>query len=137
MLVDSHCHLNYEGLVEDQAAVLERARQAGVRAFLNISTRRSEWDDVVATAHNARSVSDSAQRLVVDNEAKIGETVANVHASSENLNRLSQDAQVLVTNVSQGKGTVGALLSDREVYDDLKEILRIIKQRPWKIVWKE
>ena len=28
MLVDSHCHLNYEGLVENQAAVLERARQA-------------------------------------------------------------------------------------------------------------
>jgi len=50
MLVDSHCHLNYEGLVENQAAVLERARQAGVGAFLNISTRRSEWADVVGTA---------------------------------------------------------------------------------------
>ena len=50
MLVDSHCHLNYAGLVEDQQAVLERARAAGVGAFLNISTRRSEWDAVVATA---------------------------------------------------------------------------------------
>ena len=49
-LVDSHCHLNYEGLVEDQAAVLARAREAGVTAFLNISTRRREWGDVVATA---------------------------------------------------------------------------------------
>jgi TatD DNase family protein len=50
MLVDSHCHLNYEGLVEEQAAVLDRARAAGVGAFLNISTRRSEWEAVVATA---------------------------------------------------------------------------------------
>jgi TatD DNase family protein len=50
MLVDSHCHLEYKGLVEDQAAVLARARAAGVGAFLNISTRQSEWDQVVATA---------------------------------------------------------------------------------------
>lgn len=50
MLVDSHCHLEYEGLVEDQAAVLTRARTAGVGAFLNISTKRSEWDQVVGTA---------------------------------------------------------------------------------------
>lgn len=50
MLIDSHCHLQYRGLVEDQQAVLNRARAAGVGGFLNISTRRSEWDAVVATA---------------------------------------------------------------------------------------
>lgn len=50
MLIDSHCHLEYKGLVEDQTGVLDRARAAGVGAFLNISTRQSEWDQVVATA---------------------------------------------------------------------------------------
>ena len=50
MLVDSHCHLEYEGLVEDQGAILDRAREAGVGAMLNISTRRSEWEQVTATA---------------------------------------------------------------------------------------
>lgn len=50
MLIDSHCHLEYEGLVEDQNGVLERARAAGIRGFLNISTRRSEWERVVGTA---------------------------------------------------------------------------------------
>lgn len=50
MLVDSHCHLEYKGLIEDQAGVLARARAAGVGAMLNISTRQSEWDQVIATA---------------------------------------------------------------------------------------
>ncbi len=50
MLVDSHCHLEYKGLVEDQQGVLSRAREAGVGAFLNISTKQREWDQVVATA---------------------------------------------------------------------------------------
>lgn len=56
MLVDSHCHLEYEGLVDDQPAVLARARQAGVRTFLNISTKREEWDQVVATASRESDV---------------------------------------------------------------------------------
>lgn len=50
MLIDSHCHLEYKGLVEDQSGVLARAREAGVGAFLNISTRASEWEQVVGTA---------------------------------------------------------------------------------------
>ncbi len=50
MLIDSHCHLNYKGLVEDQQSVLQRARDNGVTGFLNISTRQSEWDAIIATA---------------------------------------------------------------------------------------
>ncbi|WP_068076471.1 TatD family hydrolase [Novosphingobium lentum] len=50
MLIDSHCHLNYKGVAEDQQGVLARARAAGVTGFLNISTRQSEWDAVVAVA---------------------------------------------------------------------------------------
>jgi TatD DNase family protein len=56
MFVDSHCHLNYKGLVEDQEAVLQRAAVAGVSTMLNISTRECEWDDVIATATRAPNV---------------------------------------------------------------------------------
>lgn len=49
-LADSHCHLNYKGLAEDQPAILARARASGVTAMLNIATRESEWDAVLATA---------------------------------------------------------------------------------------
>lgn len=56
MFIDSHCHLNYKGLVEEQDAVLARARVAGVATMLNISTREREWDDVIATAERAPDV---------------------------------------------------------------------------------
>ena len=56
MLIDSHCHLNYKGLVEDQPQVLARARESGVTGFLNISTRLSEWEAVVATAEREPDV---------------------------------------------------------------------------------
>ena len=56
MFVDSHCHLNYKGLIEDQDGVIARAADAGVTAMLNISTRESEWDDIVATAQKASNI---------------------------------------------------------------------------------
>lgn len=56
MLIDSHCHLEYEGLVEDREKVLARARAAGIQGFLNISTRQREWDAVIATAEREPDV---------------------------------------------------------------------------------
>ncbi len=56
MFVDSHCHLNYKGLVERQAEILARARGAGVETMLNIATRESEWDAVIATAEREADV---------------------------------------------------------------------------------
>jgi len=55
-LIDSHCHLNYEGLVDRQEEVLDNARQRGVQGFLNISTRQREWDDIIAVAERHSDV---------------------------------------------------------------------------------
>ncbi len=49
-LIDSHCHLVYEGLADRQDEVLAAARARGVTGFLNISTRQREWDAVIAVA---------------------------------------------------------------------------------------
>ena len=54
--IDSHCHLNYKGLVEQQQDVLERARAAGVSTMLTISTRESEWDDVISIAEREADI---------------------------------------------------------------------------------
>ncbi|AJP74337.1 LuxR family transcriptional regulator [Sphingomonas hengshuiensis] len=55
-MADSHCHLIYKGLGEQQPEVLARARGAGVVAMLNISTRESEWDAVVGVAEREADV---------------------------------------------------------------------------------
>lgn len=55
-LIDSHCHLNYAGLAERQDEVLANARARGVMGFLNISTRQSEWADVLGAAERNTDV---------------------------------------------------------------------------------
>ena len=55
-LIDSHCHLNYAGLVERQDEVLDTARARGVSGFLNISTRQGEWEHVLGAAERNADV---------------------------------------------------------------------------------
>jgi len=50
MLVDSHCHLDYDGLAEDLDGVLGRAGAAGVGTFLTIGTRIAAFPGVRAIA---------------------------------------------------------------------------------------
>lgn len=53
MIVDSHCHLDFDSLRQDLPAVLARAREAGVGLMVTISTRMSTFERVraVAEAH--------------------------------------------------------------------------------------
>jgi phospholipid/cholesterol/gamma-HCH transport system substrate-binding protein len=46
----------------------------------------------------------------------------------KNLSQLARILRGLGEDVAQGKGTVGALLQDPTIYDDLKIILRDIKR---------
>ena len=46
MLVDSHCHLDFENFDEDRAETLARAFDAGVGMMVTICTRRSRFDHI-------------------------------------------------------------------------------------------
>ncbi len=49
-LTDSHCHLNFPGLREQERAVLDAMLEHGVLRALNISTQVQEFDQVLACA---------------------------------------------------------------------------------------
>jgi TatD DNase family protein len=45
-IIDSHCHLNYEGLKENISEVIERAKEAQIKKIVSISTKLSEFDEI-------------------------------------------------------------------------------------------
>lgn len=45
-IVDSHCHLNYKGIREQEEAVVNRARAAGVGCMLAINTKLKEYEEI-------------------------------------------------------------------------------------------
>jgi len=49
-LIDSHCHLTFDGLREQVGAVLERASAAGVRTCITVATDLADADRALALA---------------------------------------------------------------------------------------
>lgn len=52
-------------------------------------------------------------------------------------NATAADAQSVVARIKKGEGTIGALVMDEEVYDDIQEMVRDLKHNPWKFLWRE
>ncbi|MCO5065914.1 MAG: TatD family hydrolase [Rhizobiaceae bacterium] len=50
MLVDSHCHLDFPDFAEERAAIVARAKAAGVHTLVTISTRVRRFDEIRAIA---------------------------------------------------------------------------------------
>ncbi|NLY94823.1 MAG: MCE family protein [Myxococcales bacterium] len=50
---------------------------------------------------------------------------------------IAADAKAMVSHIRQGRGTVGAILMDEAMYDDIQEMLRDLKHNPWKLFWRE
>lgn len=48
MLIDAHCHLDFEAFDDDREAMFQRAREAGVGHFMVPGTTRQHWPDVLA-----------------------------------------------------------------------------------------
>lgn len=46
MIVDSHCHLDFDSLSEDRAGVLARAKNANIGRILTICTKISQFDTI-------------------------------------------------------------------------------------------
>jgi phospholipid/cholesterol/gamma-HCH transport system substrate-binding protein len=68
---------------------------------------------------------------------KIRKTLQDVAQLAERANATVADTQAIVSHIKNGKGTVGALVMDEEVYDDMQELVRDLKHNPWKFLWRE
>lgn len=68
---------------------------------------------------------------------KAGEVLPTLEKSIQDVPRLVNNMNLVGDALVQGKGTVGAMIMDRAMYDDMREMLLDLKRRPWKIIWKE
>lgn len=70
-------------------------------------------------------------------QEKIRKALGDLAQLAERANATAADAQAIVSHIKTGKGTVGALVMDEEIYDDMQEMIRDLKHNPWKFLWRE
>ncbi len=77
-------------------------------------------------------------KLASDQQLEKYEKITNdVSETTGRAKLAAADAQAMVAHIRRGKGTVGALVMDEALYDDLQEMLRDLKHNPWKFFWRE
>ena len=91
--------------------------------------------DAKVTLANAKKITTT---FASDEEqAKMKQAINDVVEVTARVKTITADAQTLVSQVKRGKGTVGALMMDEQLYDDLQEMVRDVKHNPWKFFWRE
>lgn len=81
-------------------------------------------------------VGDVAAVLGPEEKLKVQKTLDELLTLTTRLSQLARDSQSLLEDVRTGKGSVGPLLVDPQIYDDLRELVRDLKRNPWKFFWK-
>lgn len=74
---------------------------------------------------------ESINKLVGDEDFRLSikNTISNVES-------LSVDLRALVSLAKEGKGTVGRLMTDDKLYNDIDEMILDIKKHPWKLLYR-
>jgi len=86
--------------------------------------------EVRATLSRYRDLANVGVDTVEDARGKVGGLLSKGEL-------VVSDVAAMVGDTRRGKTSLGALLNDTEIYDDVREMLKDLKRHPWKFLWKE
>jgi phospholipid/cholesterol/gamma-HCH transport system substrate-binding protein len=112
--------------------ILANAEKVSADAARDVPPILADGKVAMANARRvAETVGDPKQ------QAKLKQTLDDVAVVASRAKTLTGDAEEILSHVKRGKGTVGAVVMDEQLYDDLQELVRDLKHNPWKFFWRE
>jgi phospholipid/cholesterol/gamma-HCH transport system substrate-binding protein len=139
---------NVRTLSEEGVTTLRSAREAYIdgdrpqRIMRNVDrTVAVVSRDAPTLVHDVgqatRGVNDVLSTFGPEQRQQLQNTIASAERIATNAETTVTEAGQVVHHLREGQGTVGALLMDEEIYDDLQELIRDLKHNPWKFFWRE
>jgi phospholipid/cholesterol/gamma-HCH transport system substrate-binding protein len=140
---------NTEQLTVQAGDTLQEVRERYVtgpqitRIMGNVERTTTAMDrDLVPMLQDGRQIASDGRRLsramTSDEQLRRYEQMTRDGAAlTGQARQMATSAQSMLGRVQRGEGTVGALLMDETIYDDLQELLRDLKHNPWKFFWRE
>jgi phospholipid/cholesterol/gamma-HCH transport system substrate-binding protein len=112
----------------DLLAVAERAGAFLDRARAELGQTGAALDRLAVDVRRLRD------RMPPGLSDRLARTLDQARAAIAKVERVVASATELATRVRQGHGTVGALMNDPEFSDDAKQLGRLLKRNPWRIL---
>lgn len=67
---------------------------------------------------------------------RIRQAISRYAKAGESLEQLATRGERILAQIEEGKGTLGGLQKDPQLYQDLKALVSDLRQHPWKVLWK-
>ena len=120
---------NYAAILDEMNKVVKSSQ--GITSSLDtlfLRFRRGEGtlgklltDDKAYTS--LTSVMNATEKLMNQTGTQLGSITATLNSASGNVNAITDEGRKLIADIGNGKGSLGALLYDRSVYDSLEQLL--------------
>lgn len=105
---------NNDQLVGEDPIAMEELAEMGRKLALKLEDSINGFNEVVNTP---------------DGQKNLKEMVSNFKQISESLNSV-------LLRIKEGEGTIGKLINDETIYNDLESFAADIKKHPWKLLFK-
>jgi phospholipid/cholesterol/gamma-HCH transport system substrate-binding protein len=119
-----------ESIGEDLEAASGSAKELMGRMDAMAEEMRKGLENVRASSENLLRLSRSLQDLAESQGGEVRSAISDLRRSSEILRSIAE-------KVESGEGLIGALIYDKELVDDLRTLLRDVKARPWRLLWRD
>ncbi len=75
--------------------------------------------------------------LTAEDGKRLQNAIARYAEAGVALQKIAARAEHLLRTLEEGKGTIGGLAKDPQVYQDLRDLISDLKKHPWKVLWKD
>jgi phospholipid/cholesterol/gamma-HCH transport system substrate-binding protein len=139
---------NVNGLVDDSRDLVAGVKEKYVdnpdilKTFKSMrslaDTLNKEVNPLLADIRGAlKSVESLSDTLGPEDKNRIKSAIKKLDNLATRTDKLAQRADRIMARIESGEGTVGQMIQDEEIYDDIKELIRDIKRHPWKLIWED
>ena len=95
------------------------------------------WAPSVRRAERIAQILDAAGDFVpAARRAEVARAIAKLRAAARTGESIARLVDEMAAIVEHGDGSIGGLLADKELFDDLHETHRILKNQAWKLIIK-
>ncbi|MBI2167498.1 MAG: MCE family protein [Candidatus Omnitrophica bacterium] len=86
--------------------------------------------DIRETVKNLASLTGSLNKIFEGSEKDMTESLKHLNASTQSL-------ETLLGKIEKGEGTLGSLVSEDELYQELRDFVQEIKTHPWRLLKRD
>ena len=95
-------------------------------------------EDISAATANIQELTTQLNKIVKDvDKSNVPDTMANLNKISVKLDETVTALDAAAKKIDKGDGTLSVLINDKKMAEDLKGIVKELKDNPWKLLWKK